>query len=55
MWDVREVVKDERVEDARLKQGLRPSPVTRDLEWGVPVPVEGEDVDGMRGKVLCTY
>jgi methionyl-tRNA synthetase len=39
--------------DARLKGGLRPSPVTRDLQWGVPVPVEDGDDDGMAGKVLC--
>lgn len=41
--------------DARLKKGLMPTPLTRDLKWGVPVPVEGEDNFGMRGKVLCTY
>lgn len=55
-WSPNSVINAEgEIIDARLKQGLRPSPVTRDLEWGVPVPVEGEDVDGMRGKVLCTY
>lgn len=41
--------------DARLKKGLMPTPLTRDLKWGVPVPIEGEDTYGMRGKVLCTY
>ncbi|CAL1716146.1 unnamed protein product [Somion occarium] len=41
--------------DARLKQGLRPSPVTRDLTWGVPVPVDEDDKDGMRGKVLYVW
>lgn len=40
--------------DARLKGGLRPSPVTRDLTWGVPVPnVGGLDGEEMSGKVLC--
>ena len=40
--------------DARLKGGLRPSPVTRDLTWGVPVPhVDSKDHEGMEGKVLC--
>jgi methionyl-tRNA synthetase len=39
--------------DARLKAGLKPTPVTRDLKWGVPVPITGEDVHGMKGKVLC--
>lgn len=42
--------------DARLKAGMRPSPVTRDLTWGVPVPVvEGEDDQGMKGKVLYVW
>lgn len=40
--------------DARLKGGLRPSPVTRDLLWGVPVPLlDGKDDYAMEGKVLC--
>jgi methionyl-tRNA synthetase len=40
--------------DARLKSGLRPSPVTRDLKWGVPVPVPDDDPDqDMKDKVLC--
>ena len=33
-----------------LSQGLKPRAVTRDLEWGVPVPVEGAD-----GKVLYVW
>jgi len=33
-----------------LTQGLRPRAVTRDLEWGVPVPIEGAD-----GKVLYVW
>src|SRR6056297_657655 len=33
-----------------LNQKLHPSAVTRDLEWGVPVPVEGTD-----GKVLYVW
>ncbi len=40
--------------DDRLKSGLRPSPVTRDLEWGIPVPVLDDDPDqDMKDKVLC--
>jgi methionyl-tRNA synthetase len=40
--------------DARMVGGLRPSPITRDLQWGVPVPeVDGVDDQGMKGKVLC--
>ena len=32
-----------------LDQGLHPRAVSRDLNWGIPVPVEGADgpVDGM--------
>lgn len=33
-----------------LKAGLQPRAVTRDLDWGVPVPVEGAD-----GKVLYVW
>lgn len=33
-----------------LSQGLKPRAVTRDLEWGVPVPLEGAD-----GKVLYVW
>ena len=33
-----------------LTQGLKPRAVTRDLEWGVPVPVEGTE-----GKVLYVW
>lgn len=33
-----------------LDQGLQPRAVTRDLEWGVPVPVEGAE-----GKVLYVW
>ncbi|CAA7267112.1 unnamed protein product [Cyclocybe aegerita] len=41
--------------DARLKMGLLPTPLTRDLKWGVPVPIEGEDIHGMKGKVLYVW
>ena len=33
-----------------LNDGLRPRAVTRDLDWGIPVPVEGAD-----GKVLYVW
>ncbi|MDE6285737.1 MAG: methionine--tRNA ligase, partial [Muribaculaceae bacterium] len=33
-----------------LDQGLQPRAVTRDLDWGIPVPVEGAD-----GKVLYVW
>lgn len=42
--------------DARLKSGLHPSPVTRDLKWGVPVPVLDDDPDqDMKDKVLYVW
>ncbi|EIW84357.1 methionyl-tRNA synthetase [Coniophora puteana RWD-64-598 SS2] len=44
------------ITDARMKAGLRPSPVTRDLTWGVPVPPLGRDDDAeMKGKVLYVW
>ncbi|KIO34281.1 hypothetical protein M407DRAFT_3434 [Tulasnella calospora MUT 4182] len=47
---------DGEIVDARVKAGLRPSPLTRDLQWGVPVPVrEGEVSDGMENKVLYVW
>ena len=54
-WSPNAVINHEgEIVDARMRAGLRPSPVTRDLTWGVPVPtVEGEDDHGMKGKVLC--
>ena len=54
-WSPNSVINTEgEILDARLKGGLRPSPVTRDLAWGVPVPLlDGEDPYGMKGKVLC--
>jgi methionyl-tRNA synthetase len=54
-WSPNAVINHEgELVDARLKSGLLPTPLTRDLSWGVPVPIEGEDVHGMKGKVLCT-
>ncbi|KAF9243508.1 tRNA synthetases class I (M)-domain-containing protein [Melanogaster broomeanus] len=42
--------------DARVKSGLRPTPVTRDLTWGVPIPPLGrEDDKEMNGKVLYVW
>ena len=54
-WSPNAVINsDGELVDARLNGGLRPSPVTRDLQWGVPVPArEGFDDQGMKGKVLC--
>lgn len=40
--------------DVRFKAGLRPSPITRDLAWGVPVPKTSDaDDEEMLKKVLC--
>lgn len=55
-WSPNAVVNsDGEIIDSRLKGGLQPTPLTRDLRWGVPVPIEGEDVHGMAGKVLCKW
>ena len=41
--------------EPRMKGGLRPTAVTRDLSWGVPVPPVGdaEEDEAMKGKVMC--
>ncbi|KIJ66874.1 hypothetical protein HYDPIDRAFT_108820 [Hydnomerulius pinastri MD-312] len=47
---------DGEIVDARMKGGLRPTPVTRDLSWGVPIPHLGrEDDKEMDGKVLYVW
>jgi methionyl-tRNA synthetase len=54
-WSPNAVINgDGELVDALLKTGLKPSPVTRDLKWGIPVPVPEDDPDqDMKGKVLC--
>ena len=53
-WSPNSVINsDGEIIDARVKGGLKPTPLTRDLTWGVPVPIDGEDEFGMKGKVLC--
>jgi methionyl-tRNA synthetase len=32
-----------RVAENFLTEGLRPTPITRDLDWGVPIPLDGYD------------
>ncbi len=32
-----------RVADTFLTEGLHPTPITRDLDWGVPIPLDGYD------------
>ncbi|KAI0787724.1 methionyl-tRNA synthetase [Fomes fomentarius] len=56
-WSPNAVINAEgKIIDARLKEGLRPSPVTRDLTWGVPVPhVEGKEHEGMESKVFYVW
>lgn len=55
-WDANVVInaKGEIVEP-RMKGGLRPSPITRDLSWGVAVPETGDAQEdaAMKGKVMC--
>lgn len=54
-WSPNAVVNSQgEIIDARLKGGLRPSAITRDLRWGVPVPAGGgEEEVGTEGKVIC--
>lgn len=53
-WSPNSVINSEgEIVDARVKAGLIPTPLTRDLKWGVPVPIESEEDEVMRGKVLC--
>ncbi|KAH0585174.1 hypothetical protein H2248_008430 [Termitomyces sp. 'cryptogamus'] len=56
-WSPNAVINgDGAIIDPRLKGGLIPTPLTRDLTWGVPVPTEFQtEEQGMKGKVLCTY
>ncbi|KAJ7274339.1 Methionyl/Leucyl tRNA synthetase [Mycena haematopus] len=55
-WSSNSVINnDGEIIDARLNAGLHPTPLTRDLKWGVPVPIEGDDEFGMRGKVLYVW
>ncbi|KAJ6609266.1 tRNA synthetases class I (M)-domain-containing protein [Mycena sp. CBHHK59/15] len=50
-WSSNSVINgDGEIIDARLTSGLHPTPLTRDLKWGVPVPIEGNDELGMQGK-----
>ncbi|KAK7050934.1 methionine--tRNA ligase mes1 [Paramarasmius palmivorus] len=47
---------DGEIIDARMKQGLQPTPLTRDLTWGVPAPPLGIPEDEvMKGKVLYVW
>ena len=42
--------------DSRLKSGLKPSAITRDLKWGVSVPTGGGvDEEGTESKVICPF
>jgi methionyl-tRNA synthetase len=55
-WSSNSVINtDGDIIDGRLKGGLRPSPVTRDLTWGVPVPSTGKENEDMEKKVLCKF
>ncbi|KAJ7364141.1 tRNA synthetases class I (M)-domain-containing protein [Mycena albidolilacea] len=55
-WSSNSVINsDGEIIDARLNAGLYPTPLTRDLKWGVPVPVEEGDEFGMAGKVLYVW
>ncbi|KAF9015319.1 tRNA synthetases class I (M)-domain-containing protein [Cyathus striatus] len=54
-WSPNSVINgDGDIIDSRLKKGLLPTPLTRDLQWGVPVPTE-RDEDEMARKVLYVW
>ena len=53
-WSPNAVINSEgEIIDPRLKNGLVPTAITRDLTWGVPVPVVDEALEVMKDKVLC--
>ncbi|KAJ7072573.1 tRNA synthetases class I (M)-domain-containing protein [Mycena amicta] len=55
-WSSNSVINEEgKIIDARITSGLIPTPLTRDLKWGIPVPIEGNDELGMSGKVLYVW
>lgn len=56
-WSPNAVINsDGEIIDSRVKGGLRPSPITRDLTWGVPVPKTNDESSAlMEGKVLYVW
>jgi len=57
-WDGNVVINSKgEIVEPRMKGGLRPSPITRDLTWGVPVAKtgDGEEDAAMEGKVMCEF
>lgn len=53
-WSPNAVINGEgQIIDPRLKSGLLPTPLTRDLTWGIPVPILSPEDEVLRGKVLC--
>ncbi|TIA95804.1 hypothetical protein E3P94_03543 [Wallemia ichthyophaga] len=57
-WPANIIINSDReIVEARMKAGLQPSAITRDLKWGVPVPAVGdaeEDAE-MAGKVMYVW
>ena len=57
-WPANLIINSDReIIEARMKAGLQPSAITRDLSWGVPVPNIGEPSEDteMAGKVMCKF
>lgn len=55
-WASNVVITDKgQIIEPRMRGGLRPSAVTRDLKWGVPVPAVGdaEADEKLKDKVIC--
>ncbi|KZS92594.1 methionyl-tRNA synthetase [Sistotremastrum niveocremeum HHB9708] len=56
-WSPNSVINaDGEIIDSRIKSGLKPTPITRDLTWGVPVPPSVQESDpSLKGKVLYVW
>ncbi|KAJ9104103.1 hypothetical protein QFC19_004087 [Naganishia cerealis] len=51
------ILADGTIIEPRMRGGLRPTAVTRDLSWGVPVPSvgDGKEDEAMKGKVMYVW
>ncbi|KAJ9111226.1 hypothetical protein QFC22_006601 [Naganishia vaughanmartiniae] len=51
------ILADGTIIEPRMRGGLRPTAVTRDLSWGVPVPSVGDaqEDEAMKGKVMYVW
>lgn len=57
-WQSNPIISDRgEILEPRLKEGLRPNAITRDLKWGVQVPEVGnaDEDEKMKGKVIYVW